>query len=41
MCFFDFKIGALSNNSIRLPMSHQIFQRLKQIIEFQTTSQEW
>ncbi|CAB4424236.1 unnamed protein product [Rhizophagus irregularis] len=33
--------GALSDNSIRLPMSHQIFQRLKQIIEFQTTSQEW
>jgi len=41
MYFFVFKIGSLSNNSIRLPMSHQIFHKLKQIIEFQTTSQEW
>ncbi|RIA97299.1 condensin complex subunit 1 [Glomus cerebriforme] len=33
--------GSLPNSSIRLPTSHQIFQKLKQIIEFQTTSQEW
>ncbi|KAF0449771.1 Condensin complex subunit 1 [Gigaspora margarita] len=33
--------GSLSNDSIRLPMSHPIFHRLKQMIEFQTSSQEW
>ncbi|CAG8496958.1 6179_t:CDS:2 [Acaulospora morrowiae] len=33
--------GLLNNDSIRLPMSHQIFHRLKQMIEIQTISQEW
>ncbi|CAG8544327.1 22071_t:CDS:10 [Dentiscutata erythropus] len=33
--------GSLGNDSIRLPMSHPIFHRLKQMIEFQTSSQEW
>ncbi|GBC07485.1 hypothetical protein RclHR1_00750019 [Rhizophagus clarus] len=33
--------GTVSKVSKRLPMSHQIFQRLKQIIEFQTTSRDW
>ncbi|CAG8517034.1 9868_t:CDS:10 [Cetraspora pellucida] len=33
--------GSLNNDSIRFPMSHPIFHRLKQMIEFQTSSQEW
>ncbi|CAG8504693.1 802_t:CDS:2, partial [Acaulospora morrowiae] len=33
--------GSLNNDSIQLPMSHQIFHRLKQMIEIQTTLQEW
>lgn len=33
--------GSLNNNSTRLPLSHQIFCRLKQMIEIQTSSQEW
>ncbi|RHZ79040.1 hypothetical protein Glove_152g93 [Diversispora epigaea] len=33
--------GSLNNNSIRLPLFHQIFCRLKQMIEIQTNSQEW
>ncbi|CAG8519321.1 961_t:CDS:10 [Funneliformis caledonium] len=33
--------GSLANNSNRLSLSHQIFHKLKQIIELQTTSTEW
>ncbi|CAI2182996.1 11563_t:CDS:10 [Funneliformis geosporum] len=33
--------GSLANNSNRISISHQIFHKLKQIIELQTTSQEW
>ncbi|CAG8579451.1 5283_t:CDS:10 [Ambispora gerdemannii] len=34
-------VGSLNNDSIRFPMTHSIFQRLQEIIEFPTKSHEW